>query len=193
VIYNDINFDYKCDWSNGFNILYGFITGLFSSTSEREQRCSLRAIPYRQLSFSLWEEKAIAFKIMNEIRTAYQKTIYVPVYSEAFKAIDAAFTISNGSDYLINTEDIGDFYNLRNLCTDLFISDIRGITSGARTTFNYLTSASIYMDAILSSFSLNSANAIFYPLVPCYLDSVDITAETDSVINMGFVFKEKQC
>ena len=193
MIYNDINFDYGADWSNGFNILYGFNTSVFSSTSEREQRCSLRAKPYRNLSFSLWEEKAIAFKILNELRTAYQKTIYVPVHSESFKSSNTnpAALITDSVDYLIATDTLEHHYNAKKLCTDLLVTDIRGVVAPVRTTYDYLSDVLIYMDAISGTFSLLTVNAVFYPLIPCYIDSINIGAETDSVLNFEVNFKEK--
>jgi hypothetical protein len=192
MIYNDINFGYEIDWGSGFDISYSFLTALFASIQSREQRCAIRNCSFREIKFSVWEEKNKATLIMNELRTAYGKTIYVPVFSEGIRSTDTGVTLINGVNYTVGVKSIAAFFNANNFGNDILVADIRGIIPAVRTTFSIISALSIYLYQITTSFSLAIENMIFYPLVPCYIDSIDIGAETDSHLQLELSFKEKQ-
>lgn len=177
------------DWGEGMSVKYVFVTPLFVSDSGKEQRSALRGEPDRLFSVMFLEQKLEATKLVNRLISLLKTEVLVPIYSEVFECTNAGSLLGVT---LLGSTAIQYCYNLQKIKCGLYVYDRTGTFEPTVHEITSVAASQVNITAEPIADALDAANALFFPAVPCVLESMDKQDITDELSQISLEFSEKE-
>ena len=181
-------FLYDPDWRSPFKVGYSFLTILARSKRFVEQRRALYEKVKRKLEAAFWFNGLEMQQFSYDLRRFHAKVLGVPIFSEPMHPTTSPL---QGSTFTIVSEDIVDYWNLRNATKfvlfkdleDKTINEVKEITS-LDTGIRKLT----FTNQIAAIFV--QAQTVIYPVCLSLIGEVSPRFLTDDLAQVELSFEE---
>lgn len=176
------------NWADGISVKYAHNTTVFTSTSQKEQRASIRIEPLRTVTFRIFDNSFPVTSQINDLLSTIRTEIAVPIFSEPFTILETGDIYGQT---VLTICECPHHFNFFNYGGAFAIYDLRGILP---PEFKYVISnpvGSVTTTTVEGHFL--AEHCICYPVIVGYLiDAPGIQHITNELSEFDVVFSEKR-